>query len=117
MPDKPIPAARVASEKILGFRTRQVETVLSVGTSAAVLVKNNPDRVFLSVILEGSNSVFVGRDGSVSTSSGIPLLSQWDAINWRTETDGEATGYERHAIANVGASNVRVIETIKVRDA
>lgn len=117
MPDRPIPAARAASEKLLGFRTRQVETVVSVGTTAAPLVNNNPDRIFLQVILEGSNSVFIGRNGQVTTSSGVPLLTQWDAVTWKTETDGEATGYERHAIAAVGASNVRVIETVKVIDA
>ena len=117
MPEKPIPAARLASEKILGFRTKQVERVVVVGVTPSVVAPNNPDRIFLQLINEGANNVFVGRNGEVTTASGIPILNQWDFATWKMETDGEATGYERHAIASGAGNNVRVIETVRIVNA
>lgn len=109
--------AQLASKQRWGFRTRQVETVKTVGLTADVLAPNNPDRIFLQLINEDVNSVFVGRNGGVTTASGVPLLSQWDSAAWTPDRDGEATGYERWAIANAAPSNVRVIETIRLNNA
>lgn len=107
-------AAALLSKQRFGFRTRQVESIVPVGIVPAVLVNNNPDRVFLQLILEGAFDVRIGRNGSVSSASGIPLSAPNGITTFTPERDGEATGYERWAVANGGVSNVRVIETVRL---
>lgn len=110
----PKTANSVLSEQRFGFRTRQVETVVQATIAPQTLVANNPDRIFLQLILEGAFDVRIGRNGSLTTASGIPLQAPNGIVTFSPERDGEGTGYERWFIANGGNSNVRVIETIRI---
>lgn len=109
----PKTATSVLSDARFGFRTRQVETVVLATIAPQALIANNPDRIFLQLILEGSFDVRIGRNGTLTTASGIPLQAPNGIVTFSPERDGEGTGYERWLVSNGGSSSVRVIETIR----
>lgn len=111
-------ANEILSRTRFGFRTRQIESVVTLSGTSAILIGNNPDRVMLQVILEGTNPVWIGRNGEMTAGSGIPLLATGDSVTWTPERDGQGTGYERWGISNAGVLSVkvRVVETIRARE-
>jgi len=110
-------AAREFGLKRFGFPTRAVENPVidSVGTTAAEILKNNPDRVFWLVINLSPNVVYLGFTGEVSSTRGIRLDSYGGWASMSVEEDGEAVAYLIFALATGASSAIYVLEIEKTR--
>lgn len=111
-------ANAIVSRQRFGFRTRQVENDVTVDASGTLIARNNPDRIFLMVVVQGSGGLYVQRRLDLATDTGVPLSTQYSAATWETDLDGEATGYERwgRLFSTLSSLVVTVIETIRVRE-
>ena len=109
--------AREFSIKRFGFPTRPVENpvVDEVGTTAIVVLKNNPDRVFWLIMNLSDNIIYLALKSDVSSSKGIRLDPHGGYASMSAEEDGEAPAYEVHALATAAASNIYVLEIEKAR--
>jgi len=109
--------AREFSLKRFGFPTRPVENpvVAEVSTTAAEILRNNPDRVFWIVVNLSANVVYVGLSGGVSATKGIRLDANGGFTSSSVEEDGEAVAYQVFAIATGAASAIYVLEIEKTR--
>jgi len=107
--------AREFTLKRFGFPTRAVENpvVAAVGTTAAEILKNNPDRVFFLVVNLSTNIVYVGLASDVSATKGIRLDANGGFVSFSVEEDGEAVAYQIFAIATGAASAIYVLEIEK----
>jgi len=109
--------AREFTLKRFGFPTRPVENpvVAAVGTTAAEILRNNPDRVFWLVVNLSANVVYVGFSGDVSSTKGIRLDAYGGWTSSSVEEDGEAVTYPVFGIATGAASAIYVLEIEKTR--
>jgi len=109
--------AREFTLKRFGFPTRPVENPVaaSVGTTAAEVLRNNPDRVAWLVVNLSANVVYVGFSGDVSSSKGIRLDPNGGYTSMSVEEDGEAVAYPVFAVATGADSAIYVLEIEKVR--
>jgi len=109
--------AREFTLKRFGFPTRAVENpvIASVGTTAAEILRNNPDRVFWLVINLSPNVVYGALSGDVSGSKGIRLDAYGGWASMSVEEDGEAVAYPVFAIATGADSAIYVLEIEKTR--
>jgi len=109
--------AREFTLKRFGFPTRPVENPVaaSVGTTAAEILKNNPDRVFWLVVNLSANVVYMGLSGDVSSTKGIRLDTNGGWASMSVEEDGEAVAYQVFAIASGAGSAIYVLEIEKTR--
>ena len=107
--------AREFTLKRFGFPTRAVENpvVAAVGTSAVVILKNNPDRVFWLVVNLSTNVVYVALSEDVGDAKGIRLDANGGWASMSVEEDGEAVAYAVHAKATGAASAIYVLEMEK----
>ena len=109
--------AREFTLKRFGFPTRAVENpvVAEVGTTAAEILKNNPDRVFFLVVNLSANTVYVGLASDVGATKGIQLDANGGFVSFSVEEDGEAVAYQIFAIATGAASAIYVLEIEKAQ--
>lgn len=49
--------------------------VLTVGTTAALLLPSNPERMSMGIVNIGASDIFIGPESAVSTTRGIVLLA------------------------------------------
>jgi len=109
--------AREFSLKRFGFPTRPVENPVAatVGTTAAEILKNNPDRVFWLVVNLSVNVVYVSFGSDVGATKGIRLEANGGWASMSAEEDGEAVANQVYALATAAASAIYVLEIEKTR--
>ena len=54
---------------------------VNVGDTAALIISGNTDRKKMKMKNDGSNTVFLGSDTSVTISTGFPLLTNEELLN------------------------------------
>jgi hypothetical protein len=57
------------------FNNVPTYNTVTVGASATLIVGANPQRISLIIVNTGTPTVYIGQDASVTTSNGIPLLT------------------------------------------
>ena len=107
-----IMALRELSRERFKGPTRPVVNPITdtVGTTATKILNNNPDRVALVIVNLSENRGFMGFDRQVEPTRGIPVEAQGGVVTMCVEEDGEATGYEIHAINQVAAGKWYILE-------
>lgn len=93
--------------------TEAKSKTVQVGLSTTEIVKNNPDRVQLTFVNNGNNTVHVDITNEVSTSLGVKI-SAGGSISITKADDGELVNRKWLGISEVAASNLRVFEVIKI---
>lgn len=95
-----------------GVRTRVVENpvVSSIGITAEVVLKNNPDRLGFVIINLSENAVYIGIDKEVATTKGIYLAPNGGTLSVFYGEDFELVGYEFWGVASGAGSVIYVLE-------
>lgn len=113
-PSKPfVGAARTYTDAQLGGPTTEIETVVSVGTAATQLAKNNPDRVGLVIVNLSTNIVYCAWNSAVSSSQGILLSASGGNFALNVRDDFTLPSRELSALAGGPGSNVYVLEIVR----
>jgi len=87
----------------------------TVGTTAAVLLTQNPSRVAFQIVNLGAFDIFVTPNGVPSATRGIRIAANGGTATAFWEEDGETTAWEWAAVAIGGASAVFVQEILIAR--
>lgn len=77
----------------------------TVGATATLLWRGNADRLQLTFINLGANTVYLFVDASVSSSKGIYLAAGGGSVVLTAEEDGEVVGFPWFGVAS-GATNI-----------
>lgn len=103
-----------AIQKLYGFRTRSNinPEVSTVGTTAVLIAKNNPDRVGLTIINLSVNNMYISPVSGVSSTKGIEVPSNGGSVSMNFRDDGELPGFNFYAVASAAGSGIYVLETI-----
>jgi hypothetical protein len=96
----------------LGFPTTvRVNPVTdAVGTTATLILRNNPERIFWLAVNLSSNKGYVGWDAQVSSSKGIPIAPSGGYVSCTLEEDGELTIHEVYAVLENASGTFYVLE-------
>lgn len=102
-------------DKRFGIKTRAVECPENseVGTSAALLLKNNPNRLSFLVINLSANVIYLGLTGGVASSRGIRLNANGGMASMIFDEDFDAVGWAWYAIASGSNSAVYFLELLE----
>lgn len=101
------------SAREYGGRFDATDTPAQVGTSSAVLVKNNPERVNLLVINLSVNTVYLRPNNPATTAAAIILAPNGGSFSTNLLEDLVLPSYQYHAVASGAASDVLVIEVAR----
>lgn len=93
------------------FVTR--ERVLAVGTSAAVLLRNNPERIGYLLINTGTASLTLRHNRVVVVNEGIVMANAGDTLSTTYVEDGTFPTIELNAIAAAVGGEIMAIEFIR----
>jgi len=96
-------------------KTRAVENPLitSVGTTATLILKNNPNRLAFIIHNLGAYPVFLGFTSDVSITKGARIDPNGGAYSMIWDEDFDATAWAIWAIADGGTSAVYTIEIVE----
>jgi hypothetical protein len=96
-----------------GKPTRLIENPLisSVGTSATLILQNNPDRFHWLIINMSANTIYLAFDKDVSSTKGIILGGNGGYASMSADDDGESVCHEVWAVASGANSAVYAVET------
>jgi len=81
-----------------------------VGTSAALLVGSNPDRLLLQLINLSGNVIYIGLDETTAATKGIRLDSNGGGVSISVEDDGMLPTRQWFAMASGAGSQSYVLE-------
>lgn len=100
-------------EKKYGMPTRAVENpvVAALGTTAAEVLRNNPDRLAFLVINLSANTIYLSLTRSVGSTRGIRLGPNGGHVAFNADEDGDIVGYAWYGVATGAASAIYVLET------
>lgn len=98
--------------KKFGRSTRAITNPVTdtCGTTATVLLQNNPDRLAAIIINLGATAMYVAWDRDVSASHGILVVSGGGSLTLIADEDGELVGYELYGVAITNPVDVFVME-------
>jgi len=96
------------SDLLLGVSTERegLYRLQTVGTGGARLAPSNPNRVNLVLINQGGNDAFVLDDPTVAANEGFLLASDGGVLTLQTDTDGDLTTQEFHAVTDAGTTDI-----------
>jgi hypothetical protein len=106
-------AALWAARWFGGPTTIRTSTVV-MGLTVARVLPNNPRRVFWQIINRSVANVSLGFDNTITIAAGIPLAPSAGFATMAVQEDGEPVSYEVLGIADLAASNLNVVEVIRV---
>jgi hypothetical protein len=107
-------AALLFTEQELGGPCVEVESYYTI-TSASqnVIAQGNGDRVGLLIMNLGSNSLYVGLNGIISSTTGIALLGSGASISLTVRDDFTLPSRQWSATSVGGSSFIYVLEIIR----
>ena len=84
----------------------------SVGTTAALVLRNDPSRIAFLFVNLSLNTIFLTPVGVPSSTNGIALAASGGSVMVLWEEDGEMTAWEWRAVATAAASTFLALEAI-----
>lgn len=84
----------------------------TVGTSSVNVLKNNPNRLALTVINLGTAKVYLRPQAPATALSGIVLAAGGGSVNLVWDEDFDLVGMEWSAIADVVATPILTLEVV-----
>lgn len=103
-------AALELTESILGGPIQENESFVTIGTSLAVLIDGNGDRVGLVFVNQGAADVLISTRPDVSTTQGTRLSANGGSASLKVRDDFTLTGRRWYAISGGAGNVVQVIE-------
>jgi len=99
-------------EKQYGVKTRSIENPVTdlIGTTAAIVIRQNPDRFAWLLVNLSANTVYVAFTPDVSSSKGIRLAANGGSVTFLAEEDLELVTREAWAVATAANSAIYVLE-------
>lgn len=96
-------------------RTRAVENpkITASGTTAQIVLGNNPNRLAFTVVNLGGNPCFVGLRNDVSVSKGIRLDANGGHASMVWDEDFDMVSWAWWIISPDGASNLYTLEVVE----
>lgn len=116
MPRRLAGAAAEAVARKYGFDVADADSVESVGTSAAEVLRNDPDRVFALLVNLSTNTMYVGFDQGVGASRGVILASNGGSYQVDVEEDMTLPTRSMFALATGAASSLYVLTLRRLSD-
>lgn len=107
----PLAAAAAASLVKFGRPTRTIESNPTTDATGGRLVKGDPDRVELTIVNLGTQTVFLSIRATVSTINGI-LIPPNGGMTVLVDEDGEMVAYEWFAVSSSGTQQLFVQEVL-----
>jgi hypothetical protein len=98
----------------LGFPTTvRVNPVTdTVGTTATLIFRNNPERIFWIAVNLSGNKGYIGWSPDVSSGKGIPVSPYGGYVSCTLEEDGELTIHEVYALNENASGSWYFIEIV-----
>lgn len=95
-------------------RTRAVENpkTTSLGTTAEVILANNPNRLGWIIVNLSTNAVYISLGNDVASTKCIPLLNQGDVASMVWDEDFQATGWAVWGVAAGASSSIYAMEVV-----
>lgn len=102
--------------KEFGVRTRLVENpvITSIGTTAGLVLSNNPDRLAWVITNLSVNVMYVGYNNDVASTKGIYLDKNGGSIGAIWKQDFQATSWEVFIVAAGASSAVYSYEVVAI---
>lgn len=94
--------------------TRILERDVTIGTSVAQILDNNPKRVAWTIMNNGANDIGTGFTQQVTTAQSFKLASSGGAQRCIVEQDGEEVTYPLFGISGTAGNNVHIVEVMRV---
>ena len=108
MPRQLFGAAAEFIARKYGGAVGELVAVESVGTTAAEVLRNDPERVFALLVNLSVNTIYVGFDGLVSSARGIVLAPNGGSYQVDVEEDFTIPINSMFAVATAASSNLFV---------
>jgi hypothetical protein len=115
--DYKVPAGATAAlyaEKRFDGPTRILESDVTIGTSPAPILGNNPRRVAWTITNNGSSDVGTGFTLQVTTAQSFKLAASGGVQRCIVEQDGEEVTYPLFGISGSAGQNVHIVEVIRI---
>jgi hypothetical protein len=104
-------ATEISRERFKGLTFSVVNPVTStVGTSATLILRNNPERVMTLIVNQSSYDGYVGFDAQVASDRGILIPSLGGFMILTVEEDGALVTQEVYAISPGGSGTWYIVE-------
>lgn len=98
-------------EQLWGTKVRLVPlATVAVLTSSTKVCNNNPRRFGLTIINQGTGTVYLDFGEPAVLSQGFVLTPQGGSLTLTALEDGEMCGYDAYAIAAAAGNNLSVYE-------
>ena len=103
---------RIPAEQRLGYPTRPIVNPVTdtVKTTATLILRNNPDRIFWLAVNLSGNKGYIGWDAQVSSTRGIPIAGNGGFVSCTLEEDGELTIHEVWAVLENAQGTFYIVE-------
>jgi hypothetical protein len=96
--------------------SRDNPVVAAVGVTAIPIARQNPNRIWLTIVNLSANVLYVGPFADVAATKGIYLGANGGSLTINYLDDMELPGREWSAIATGAASAILVVEQLTQRD-
>lgn len=106
-------AVQLALEQMMFGKFTTRERVVSVATTAAVLLKNNPERMGYILTNTGNIQITFKISQDVTAGKGIILNQLGDTLSTTFTEDGAFPTHELSAIANASGGELYVLEIMR----
>lgn len=111
MAEPQVGAAQAYVEAEFGGPCTEEETEVAVDTTVTKLIDNNPERVSLSIINVGNDTLYVLFDDGVSSTRGIVLNANGGLLSLNVRDDQMMSTRRWYGIAGSSSTDVLVVET------
>jgi hypothetical protein len=88
---------------------------VTVAITETDIVKNNPNRVQLTIVNNGTSEIHIDTMHGITTSTGIRIAPS-GTVTFNKMEDGELVNHSWVGIATGAQSNCRVYEVVKEED-
>jgi len=107
---------RIPAQQKMGFRSRLVINPVTdtVGTTATLSLRNNPDRIFWLIVNLSGNNGYIGWDTQVSSTKGLFIAGNGGFVSASIEEDGELVIYDVWAINQNAPGTYMIVEVERI---
>lgn len=96
--------------------TRVNPQLSSIGVTAAVALRQNPNRIWATFVNLSANTVYIGPFRDVSSTKGIALAPNGGAASLYWKEDFDLCGWEWSIVASGAASDVLIVEQLTAKN-
>lgn len=111
--NRKLPALEQYLEEVFGGRYYVRPSKVTVQTSITEIVKNNFERLGLTLINGGANDIHLMPDTSVTSSVGILLGSNGGFLSLTARDDLILVGYGFWGVASTASSDLTIMEVLR----